>query len=361
MPTIQYSNNPNSDTAFVVQDGGQKNRAVLTAEPAGTLQLSDSANVSTGYVTDEDGKKHKVNLVAQLEGEVEFSENPNSTKGYVTDEDGKKHRVVLTASLHGGGSAPVIDELNVTPSTSAQVITAPEGTDGYSPVNVAAVTSAIDSNIVAGNIKKDVSILGVTGSYEGPTPEYPLLSRVKDDSNNEIGTVCGYHTDANNVKYAVVCLDAQYRTLGCNWLNSTGTVTGLAELGNRTAFDNTDTATSNCDKILSYANTKGYTSTSVNHCRSQSFIIEGTTYYGQLPNIGELLKIFLNRTAINNLDTSASSYPSYIVPASTSVWASTQYNSNWGWILHTGGTGNSTKTTYNNMFVIPILEIPITA
>lgn len=29
------------------------------------------------------------------------------------------------------------------------------------------VTSAIDSNIVPGNIKKDVSILGVTGTYEG--------------------------------------------------------------------------------------------------------------------------------------------------------------------------------------------------
>ena len=29
------------------------------------------------------------------------------------------------------------------------------------------VTSAIDSNIQAGNIKKDVTILGVTGTYEG--------------------------------------------------------------------------------------------------------------------------------------------------------------------------------------------------
>lgn len=30
-------------------------------------------------------------------------------------------------------------------------------------------TAAIDSNIVAGNIKKDVEILGVTGTYEGST------------------------------------------------------------------------------------------------------------------------------------------------------------------------------------------------
>lgn len=33
--------------------------------------------------------------------------------------------------------------------------------------DVLEVTAAIDSNIVAGNIKKDVEILGVTGTYEG--------------------------------------------------------------------------------------------------------------------------------------------------------------------------------------------------
>ena len=70
----------------------------------------------------------------------------------------------------GGGSSAVIDPLNVTPTTSAQTITASGGVDGYSPVNVAAVDASIDANITAGNIKKDVSILGVTGTYEGQTP-----------------------------------------------------------------------------------------------------------------------------------------------------------------------------------------------
>ena len=65
------------------------------------------------------------------------------------------------------GSTPVIETLNVTPTTSAQQITAPQGTDGYSPVNVSAVTSSIDNNIQAGNIKSGVTILGVTGSYSG--------------------------------------------------------------------------------------------------------------------------------------------------------------------------------------------------
>ena len=61
---------------------------------------------------------------------------------------------------------PVTETLNITPTTSAQVIEA-SGIDGYNTVNVSAVTAAIDSNIKAKNIKKDVTILGVTGSFEG--------------------------------------------------------------------------------------------------------------------------------------------------------------------------------------------------
>lgn len=61
--------------------------------------------------------------------------------------------------------APVVDILNVTPTTSAQTIHVPQGIDGYNIVNVEAVTSAIDPNIIAKNIKRDVEILGVIGTY----------------------------------------------------------------------------------------------------------------------------------------------------------------------------------------------------
>jgi len=70
-------------------------------------------------------------------------------------------------SSSSGGSSGVIDSLNVTPTTSAQTITASGGVDGYSPINVSAVTNSIDSNIVAENIKDGVTILGVTGNYQG--------------------------------------------------------------------------------------------------------------------------------------------------------------------------------------------------
>lgn len=73
---------------------------------------------------------------------------------------------ITPASSGGGGGSSQIESLNVTPTTSAQTITAPSGVDGYNPINVDAVTSAIDSNIIAENIKKDVPILGVVGTLE---------------------------------------------------------------------------------------------------------------------------------------------------------------------------------------------------
>lgn len=69
-----------------------------------------------------------------------------------------------------GFSSVVVDvkveheALDVTPTTSLQTFTAVDQYHGYSPVTVGAVTSSIDSNIVAGNIKSGVSILGVTGT-----------------------------------------------------------------------------------------------------------------------------------------------------------------------------------------------------
>ena len=54
----------------------------------------------------------------------------------------------------------------VTPSTSKQTVEPDEG-KVLSKVTVNAVTAAIDANIVAGNIKSGVTILGVEGTYTG--------------------------------------------------------------------------------------------------------------------------------------------------------------------------------------------------
>ena len=62
---------------------------------------------------------------------------------------------------------PILQNKEVIPTTSSQNIVADDGYDGLSSVFINAVTSEIDSNIVAENIKNDVEILGVKGNFAG--------------------------------------------------------------------------------------------------------------------------------------------------------------------------------------------------
>lgn len=55
----------------------------------------------------------------------------------------------------------------VTATTSQQTINPSSGKNGITQITVNPVTSSIDANIVSGNIKDGVSILGVTGDYQG--------------------------------------------------------------------------------------------------------------------------------------------------------------------------------------------------
>lgn len=70
------------------------------------------------------------------------------------------------AAVASGLTPKQSQDKTITPTTSDQSVTADEG-KVLGTVTVKGVTAAIDANIVAGNIKKDVVILGVTGSYEG--------------------------------------------------------------------------------------------------------------------------------------------------------------------------------------------------
>lgn len=62
---------------------------------------------------------------------------------------------------------PNNQNITVTPTVTQQVFTADQDHTGLGTVTVNAVTSSIDNNITSENIKKDVTILGVTGDYEG--------------------------------------------------------------------------------------------------------------------------------------------------------------------------------------------------
>lgn len=142
---------PDKSSIYGVNNNGE---AVLRASENAT---GDSTSI---YGVNGDGK-----ACMRVSSEV-ISNDPTSIYGVNNNGEAS----VRIDGAGGGGSEPVVEALNVTPSTSSQTITASGGVDGYSPVNVAAVDSSIDANITAENIKKDVSILGVTGNYTGTPP-----------------------------------------------------------------------------------------------------------------------------------------------------------------------------------------------
>ena len=201
----------------------------------------------------------------------------------------------------------------------------------------------------------------VVSGGSGSSDPYQLLGRVKDDNNNEIGTVSGYFTDSSNQNYAVVCLDAQFRLAAGQWLSQEVSVTGMTNIPNTLngVLTNVETATENCDKIMSFVGDGStYTSSGVSHCRSKSFVIGGTTYYGQLPTILELRDIYINRSVINTNDPSATQYSSLIIPSSDNIWSSSQQAANYSWQFTSLGYVNYNSKD-KQFFIIPVLEIPI--
>lgn len=193
-------------------------------------------------------------------------------------------------------------------------------------------------------------VINVGGNSDTPSVKYKLLQRVIDDSNNEIGTVSGFFTDKNDVEYAVVCLDATYRNSSAQWASAMENVTNMPLYDNWTIWEAPETATENTTLILA-----SKTSSACTHCRSKSFTIGGVTYYGQLPNIIELVDIARHRTAINAADTSGGSIT---IATNKNYWSSSQYNSSYSWYIeYLGRALFGGKTGYS--YVCPVLEIPL--
>ena len=92
-------------------------------------------------------------------------------------------------SISGGGGGKPEQSKTATPTTSSQIILPDEGYT-LSSVTVNAVTSSIDSDIKAENIKKGVSILGVEGSIKIPSGTIEITENgvvnVNDYSNANV-------------------------------------------------------------------------------------------------------------------------------------------------------------------------------
>ena len=151
-------------------------------------------------------------------------------KGQSPDEEDRDTYAPAILAISGGGSG-VLDTLSVTPSTQAQSITPPAGTDGYNRVDVSAVDASIDSDIVAGNIKSGVNILGVVGTYSGGTPSLQTKSVNPTTSQQVVEPDNGYDgLSAVTVGAVTSSIDSNIQAgnikSGVNILGVNGTYTG---------------------------------------------------------------------------------------------------------------------------------------
>ena len=74
---------------------------------------------------------------------------------------------ITAISAVAGGQIKKLTTKSVDPTTENKTYTPSSSYNGFSSFTVKAVTAAIDANITAGNIKDGVTILGVTGTYDG--------------------------------------------------------------------------------------------------------------------------------------------------------------------------------------------------
>lgn len=203
----------------------------------------------------------------------------------------------------------------------------------------------------------------IQGSGGGSSDPYPLLSRVTDDNNNDIGCVAGYLFDSNNQKYAIVCLNAQYRNANAYVASAAAVIfPNTPSYDSLSVYAGNETATFCCDDIMAWVNGgSGRTSTAVSHCRAQTFTIDGVSYSGQLPTFAELVVIFQKQNQINSDDPTATSNPTLVLPVSNSMATVCSCSQNLGgmWDFYGDGSTYYDDKKNSSSFVIPILEIPI--
>lgn len=150
----------------------------LTNAKAAIKTAIEGKGVTVSSSTKLDGYADLIDDIQTTPSLQNKTVNPTTSQQSVTADSGYDGLGTVTVS------AIQTETKTATPTTSSQDVTPTSG-KYLTKVTVSAVTSAIDSNIAAGNIKSGVTILGVTGSYSGggggatltPTAgDYPVVA-----------------------------------------------------------------------------------------------------------------------------------------------------------------------------------------
>jgi hypothetical protein len=144
----------------------------MTIASALTALNTDIQNARTavtnkgGTVTSGGGSSQlatDIGTITELKGETRSVQITSTSGNTFTPTSGKNGITSIKVT-------PKNYARTISPTTSKQTFNVPSNYSGHGQVKVNAVTSAIDSDIQAGNIKQGVNILGVIGTYTGTTP-----------------------------------------------------------------------------------------------------------------------------------------------------------------------------------------------
>jgi len=134
--------------------------------PSGTKVITENGvyNVTTYASASVDVEGSEPTLVTKtITSNGTYAASADNADGY------------SSVSVNVSATEPTLTSLTVTPSTTEQTLT-PIDADGFSTVVVSGVTSSIDADIQAGNIKSGVDILGVTGNLTALVSETTTIT-----------------------------------------------------------------------------------------------------------------------------------------------------------------------------------------
>lgn len=149
---------PSMEEQVVNADTGYDGLRNVTVEAVMLQNKTVRASQDAQYINADDGYDGL--------GTVTIEGVDHTVDSDIRSENIKAGVDILGVIGNYSGEGATYQSKEVDPTTSEQNISADVGYDALSNVKVKAVTAAIDSNIVASNIKKDVEILGVTGTLE---------------------------------------------------------------------------------------------------------------------------------------------------------------------------------------------------
>lgn len=187
------------------------NEGYAAGETAQKAKLTSTTITENGTTTREDGfNSVTVNVQPDLETKTaSYNANGQYTITPTAGKDGISEATVTVAVPSDVNN----QNKTVTPTTSSQSVTADSGYSGLGTVTVNGVTSAIDQNITANNIRNGVTILGVTGTVtEGITPTGNINitnTNSTDVTNYATAQVVDANLTAGNIKSGTTILGVQ--------------------------------------------------------------------------------------------------------------------------------------------------------